>query len=91
MRLCYSAFPFSCKRIFSTDSVACSFFFIFNVGSLHFLGFCGELSETLELNSFCFAPEVRIRSKKKNHVFFFLFILAFLFFEFVFAVIVVGF
>ena len=58
---------------FSTDSVACSFFFIFNVGSLHFLGFCGELSETLELNSFCFAPEVRIRSKKKSHVFFFSF------------------
>ena len=36
--------------------------FFFNVGSLHFLGFCGELSETLELNNFCFAPKVRIKS-----------------------------
>ena len=53
--------------------------FFFNVGSLHFLGFCGELSETLELNNFCFAPKVRIKSNWRRRIMFFFSFLLFWF------------
>jgi len=61
---------------------------LFYAGSLHFLGFC-ELSETFELNSFCFAPEVESGRRRRRIMF--SFSLLFFFFEFVFIVIVVGF